>query len=547
MKNSLDVRSIVLPQRFLRALSLFISRVTNAGKSIAQKADRLEVGISNQVIKQLFGNVPLFGALADVSFNEIRNAFGVVVPPTTYTKEIATVIPHITPWTPVCEECGEFPLMSSGGKISELPVGALCPFCKSGKVANVPILLRRMHWVTGELVDPSVTDDYRTRSGVRIPLTDERIEEWATYIHPKFAGVPNLYQLLAYMNLHHHYFSEPERAANFLRDPTDKSFFLDQFTVLLDETHRFAAEREIWNVPSPYLSDGKLRKDFWPLKTGARTYLVEGLIARGDKCDVFRARWDHDPTMLVVIKALVAQADMDLIDREEDMLRSIADFDDVDSEFFRLFLPRMISGGPVVFPDGKTRTTIVYRCAHQFDWTLQDVREQYPTGIHPRTMVWMMNRLSELLGWLHSKHIVHGAILPEHILVKPSTHRIELLDWSYAAQIGQPLVAWSQKREAFYPNESIDDLPLIPVLDLAMACRCMLYVLGSDPLHGHGAGTICPEGKDVTDLVQMLYDHAGYLGSHPRFLSALEFKETFGRIAQGIYGKPAYHPFVMGE
>jgi hypothetical protein len=107
------------------------------------------------------------------------------------------------------------------------------------------------------------------------------------------------------------------------------------------------------------------------------------------------------------------------------------------------------------------------------------------------------------------------------------------------------MVAMSETSRAFYPEALLDVKRVGIVHDLAMACRTILYVLGSDPATGRGAPTICPERHDVRELLQLLYDHAMYTDSRPVYKTVAVFKEMFGKVARAIYGPSKYFLFEM--
>lgn len=59
------------------------------------------------------------------------------------------------------------------------------------------------------------------------------------------------------------------------------------------------------------------------LHVGGRTYLLEGLLARGQACGVYRGRWVIRLGELVVLELLRSLADQDLLRREWAVLRHL--------------------------------------------------------------------------------------------------------------------------------------------------------------------------------------------------------------------------------
>lgn len=558
MQSLPDIRALPLPSSFTAALLKLVIRTLEIAESDETENLLVAVRLSSATI----GTSPTFGQLAIPSISDWSEAIKTerMATPSVRVHELVDLLKMINPTTSVCDACGEFAINQIGGKFMALVPNELCPFCLTGHVKIEPMILRTVNWATGELVAPNDAYDSHSRVGLGIPLTDEAIVRWAGGINwdldaALLEAKISIHGFLAYLHLKTDVLPEIEQAPQILLQPFAKHDE-SMHKCWLDGAARFLDEREITNLPhKKFLSDGRRRDEFTPITIGDRTYLIDGKIGEGDKCDVYRARWDHEPTERVIIKALVVPGDKDLFDREIAMLNGMRRYDDIDSEFFLRFIPKVSLAGHGRFPDGSVQPMVVLHDFHQFDWTLEDIRQKFPDGVHPRHVVWMMNRVTEFLSWLHAKRVVHGAILPQHLLVNVWTHRIKFLDWGYAVTMNSPLKGFVSNALAFYPNPLTHDwfmkvigIKFQPQDDLAMACRCMLYTLGSDPLTGHGALTRCPEGNDVRPLIQMLYDHAAYDNSRPSAMSASAFKESFGKIAASIYGPPRFVPFeVPGE
>lgn len=550
MQTLPDVRTLPLSSKFTTALLKLVIRTLE----LSESNETGNLLVAARLCNATVGSRTTFGQLPIPSAEDWMDAIKgeSIVSPSVRVRELVDMLKMIDPRTPVCDACGEFAINQIGGKFMSLKSGDVCPFCLNGHIQIEPMILRTVNWVTGELVSPDITHDHHTRVGVSIPLTDEAILMWVGSIDGDLqkelvrANV-SLHGLLAYMHLRLKAFERLEAASDYVACASLSSAYRLEQTVA--QAARYLDDREVTNLPhKKFLSDGRAREEFTAVTIGDRVYLIDGKIGEGDKCDVYRARLDHEPTERVVIKALAVPGDKDLFDREIAMLSGMRRFDDIDSEFFLRFIPKVSMTGHGSFPNASPQPMVVLHDFHQFDWTLSDIREKFPDGVHPRHIVWMMNRMTEFLSWLHAKRVTHGAVLPEHMLVNAWTHRIKFLDWGYATTVGKPLKGIVSARRAFYPNALLDGKAIQTYHDLAMASRTALFMLGSDPATGHGASTQCPEGNDVRPLIQMLYDHAAYDSSRPSVSSASAFKESFGKIAASIYGPPRFVPFeVPGE
>src|SRR5262249_891785 len=95
-----------------------------------------------------------------------------------------------------------------------------------------------------------------------------------------------------------------------------------------------------------------------------------------------------------------------------------------------------------------------------------------------RDVVWMVKRLLVVLGFVHRRGFVHGAVLPPHLLVHPVDHGARLVDWCYAVPPGQRVRALSVAYRDLYAPEIAAKQPVTPQTDIYMAARCALALVG---------------------------------------------------------------------
>lgn len=111
--------------------------------------------------------------------------------------------------------------------------------------------------------------------------------------------------------------------------------------------------------------------------------------------------------------------------------------------------------------------------------SLRDVADGYPDGLHPKDAAWMWRRLLVAIGQAHRCGIVHGAVIPEHVLIHPEQHGLLLTDWYYAVPAGRRLSAVAAHTATAYPAEVFNRRPVAASLDIFMATRCMTGLIGS--------------------------------------------------------------------
>ena len=110
---------------------------------------------------------------------------------------------------------------------------------------------------------------------------------------------------------------------------------------------------------------------------------------------------------------------------------------------------------------------------------LDEVRRAYPDGLDARDVAWMWRRLLVALGLAHRAGVVHGAVLPRHVLIEPAAHGVVLVDWCFSAAGRQHDPGdGARPRRDWYPEEVPRKRPCGPGTDIAMASRCMSWLMG---------------------------------------------------------------------
>lgn len=176
---------------------------------------------------------------------------------------------------------------------------------------------------------------------------------------------------------------------------------------------------------------------------------------------------------------------------------------------------------------GKVREAIAFARGPNL-YSLQAVLERYPQGVDPKDMAWMMRRLLYALGVVANTGRVHGAILPEHVLIQPEQRGLVLIDWKHSVQIGEKITSIPQGSRARYPSEVHAKEPVTAATDIWMAVACMRDLITAPiaPLRAFIGGC--------------LLEPARRRPQHPWALLA-EFDELLERL----WGRRTYRPFVM--
>jgi hypothetical protein len=205
------------------------------------------------------------------------------------------------------------------------------------------------------------------------------------------------------------------------------------------------------------------------LTTPDRSYEVVGRAFDGDLTRLF---WTQDG---LLVKVANNPADNDLLAAEAAALRLLRKGDARSWPSF----PELLDSFRYR-TDGRDRQAQALRVAPNL-YSLREVLAHHGT-LDPRHVAWIFRRVLVALGYAHRAGLAHGAVTPEHVLVEPRDHGLVLIDWCYSRPLGEPLQAIPTAYRAWYPAEVLNRRPVTPGLDVGMAARCMVALLGGDPI-----------------------------------------------------------------
>jgi len=303
-------------------------------------------------------------------------------------------------------------------------------------------------------------------------------------------------------------------------------------TVQLDESavpaEVFHAAFRAWNSPQSYTFAS------W-VSLGEAHWALEAPLAIGETADVFagrRARW---PTELVIVKLLRERGAQERFENEWACLQELQRSTARGAETFAALLPQPVSHGELSAGLHAGRRASLFRWQAGFRHTFEAVRRAHPQGIPPRASIWVWRRILEVLSFVHASGLVHGAVLPPHLLVQDGEHGVRLVGYGRAGRAGGRLAAVSPACEDFYPDRPKAGLTLTPGLDVCMSARCVAAVLGGDP-----AAEALPEAvpAPLAALVRRV-------ARPERSEDAWELRDELGVLAERLYGAPQFIPIEM--
>jgi hypothetical protein len=217
------------------------------------------------------------------------------------------------------------------------------------------------------------------------------------------------------------------------------------------------------------------------ITTPRHAYRLLGRAARGDLADLYRA---HDETAgprdgEVLVKMPRDPGDSDLIEREAVALRTLREEGD---RRFRPYAPTLVATfrHQDAATGARRRVNVIGRLVGFH--SLAEVRAAHPGGVDPRDAAWMWRRLLVALGFAHRAGVLHGAVLPEHVLIHPEQHGLVLVDWCYSVTAGHAaggrVPAMVDRYADWYPPEVPARRAAGPATDIHMATGCMTHLMG---------------------------------------------------------------------
>ncbi len=312
------------------------------------------------------------------------------------------------------------------------------------------------------------------------------------------------------------------------------------------EAHRaFKKLSALWEQAQDKINAGTYgqKNAFAPfvMQTASGQYTIKRVLAWGDLCTIYAGTANSAAgRRRVLVKVPVQPRDNDLVTNEARILAHLRASSTYQAA--RHFLSRLLDA----FPYEEQATGVVRQvtvlAAVEGLVSLVEVKKAYPTGIDPKDMAWIWRRLLIALDFAHTNQVIHGGVLPTHILIHPEHHGVVLIDWSYAvldpARTGELIRAISSPYRSWYPAEVLAKKEPQPGLDICMAAQCMIDLLGGDP-HQRTMPAAVPW------QIQSYLQGCTIPNPHRRPQDAHMLLETFDELLAQLWGPRTFHRFTM--
>lgn len=252
-------------------------------------------------------------------------------------------------------------------------------------------------------------------------------------------------------------------------------------------------------------------------------------LSRYERIMASEAEHAHTPVLVRVAKSAEFN---DLIENAQKALAILHPENPADGTRFYRYYPKNYG---LVTVDGKSAHIMekLEDCV-----TLADVITAYPDGIDYRDMAWMCKRALVAIGYAHKQGILHGGILPHHLVLTLKDHGGRLVDWSCAVPSRTKVPAMVTAYEDYYPPEVPRSESAREGTDIYMLIKCLQRVLGGDPKTKE-----FPES--VPEPIRGLFDLCLNDSVSMRPLDAFDVHDTFDKLLREAVGKPTFRPFSL--
>ncbi len=270
-----------------------------------------------------------------------------------------------------------------------------------------------------------------------------------------------------------------------------------------------AAQRRLGGAPRPEVT----------ITSRKHTYTVLRPLVAGDVADLHVA--ETGSGLKVVLKVARNPKDADLLAAEVASLKAIhADHEDG----FNGWFPEVMDSFAFAAP-GKQRRRATAMAPLRGLYNLDEVVAAH-RYMQPRDAAWVARRVLHSLAQAHHAGRVHGGLVPAHVMVHPTGHRVVLVGWGGSVGVGQPLRVRVSKYRHWYPDP---EDPASPGTDLFMFGHLLRFMAATgetaqaSALRAFGRGCSLPSGPtDAHDL----------LGE-------------FDDLLERLWGPRKYHEFTM--
>lgn len=278
------------------------------------------------------------------------------------------------------------------------------------------------------------------------------------------------------------------------------------------------------------------------LQSAVATYrLHEEPFKYGDFSTLFRGRMLSGAGGEVIAKIASEPSVNTWLEREARLLACFRDASKTNLlNGIRRFVPELLDTF-LVSGVGSTRYRVnVLKFVPDFV-SVADIIEAFPRGLDFRDAAWINRRVLAQTLAANMAQVVHGALVPDHILVDPFKHEPLHIGWVHAVDEpwnnGKRVTHIVDRWRDYYPPEVFERKVPDHRTDLFMAAKVMIKLLGGDP-RTNSLPRSHPE--KMTRLILMCVENSP--ARRPE--NGHQVLDEYTRIVRSEWGK-GYRPLAM--
>lgn len=203
--------------------------------------------------------------------------------------------------------------------------------------------------------------------------------------------------------------------------------------------------------------------------------------------------------------------DPELLERSYQNYQTLMNVKDESLNHFKKYLPESIS-----FKDGSLLVTTASR-------TLPLSHLQ----LKPEHTNWILNRMYELISWMHQMGYAHLGINPESVFIVPETHGIVCMSFYHMCKLDAKPESLSGKYLNWYPAVVFKQKRAIQYLDVSLAQRTAISAMGDRS----GNGIILRKTVNEQLIDFLIAPH----------YSSFQACQDFKKLLFQLFGKPMFH------
>lgn len=207
----------------------------------------------------------------------------------------------------------------------------------------------------------------------------------------------------------------------------------------------------------------KSQTPLFDLNVKGKVYKFYENIYNGEISDIYKGLCDDD---VICLKVALDETDNDLLKKEYETLMK---YSHTSMPIARDYLK--INGLSAILMDEMKGEN------------LESIMERHPNGLHPQHIMWIMERLFSVIGYLHSNFIIHENIIPENIIINTQNHNVAIMGFSFhISDANKDDKHYMIANDKFAAPEVNKTTRVLPQSDIYSLGKLAIYMLGGSTI-----------------------------------------------------------------